>query len=159
MKNIFSRYGILSLHFFPSALWNCTVSTLHTNLQVANFQRCKHAFLCPVTLVHMSGIIFKSWVLSLTWLYLKVGLMNMLSEWNSFVCWELVMFHCFLKLFLMSSQLSFVWISFNNIFLLHLLFIYYHYLWFSVVLLYVQRCYFPWLYSVCSSLSVCGLIR
>ena len=26
-----------------------TVSPLHTNLQVANFQRCKPAFACPIT--------------------------------------------------------------------------------------------------------------
>ena len=33
-----------------------TVSSLHTILQVVNFQRCECAFACPVTIVHMSGV-------------------------------------------------------------------------------------------------------
>ena len=32
------------------------VSCLHTNLQVANFQRCEHVFACPCKLVHTSGV-------------------------------------------------------------------------------------------------------
>ena len=33
-----------------------TISPLHTNLQVVNFQRSECAFTCPITLVHVSCV-------------------------------------------------------------------------------------------------------
>ena len=49
-----------------------TVSSLHMNLQVVNFQRCHRAFACPVRLVHVSGIhchMFASSLIYCTGLY------------------------------------------------------------------------------------------
>ena len=36
-------------HSLTNVSYHKTVSPLHTNLQVANFQRCEYAFACPIT--------------------------------------------------------------------------------------------------------------
>ena len=45
--------------FIPKVyLWESgTRSSLYMNLQVVTFQRCEYVFLCPVMLVHMSGVL------------------------------------------------------------------------------------------------------
>ena len=46
-------------YIFNALNWNtiCTVSPLHTTIQVENFQRCEHVFVCPIMQsVHVSGI-------------------------------------------------------------------------------------------------------
>ena len=41
--------GLDKNEFVLTIFNNITVSPLHTNLQVANFQRCGRVFACPVT--------------------------------------------------------------------------------------------------------------
>lgn len=42
--------------------WLYTVIPPHMNPPVTNFQGCRHAFVCPVTLVYMSGVMHETCV-------------------------------------------------------------------------------------------------
>ena len=64
------------------------VSSLHTNLQVVNFQRCECMLPCPITQVHMSGIHcpeYASSTIGCAFVYLYVLLCIEYSKYSVFI--------------------------------------------------------------------------